>query len=68
MADDHATSAEVASARALGPLRGSDPAAGHEAIAANTPGSHRNSGRFDDGELAGNDDCGCWLDGSGSKM
>ncbi len=59
---------EVALARALGPLRRSDPAAGHEVITANTPDSRQNSGWLDDGELAGKDDRGWWLDGLGSKM
>ncbi len=68
MADDQAMAAEVASARALGPLRRSDPAAGHEAIAANTPDSHQKRGWLDHGELAGNDDRGGWLVGSASKM
>jgi hypothetical protein len=53
MAGDQAMSAEVALARALGPLRRSDLAAGHDAIAANAPGSHKNSGRVDDREPAG---------------
>ncbi len=35
---------------------------GHEAIAANTPGSRQNRGWVDDGELAGEDDRGWWLD------
>ncbi len=68
MAGDQAMAAEVASARALGPLRRSDPAAGHEAIAANTPDSHQNCGWVDDAELPGEDDRGWWQDGLGSKM
>jgi hypothetical protein len=68
MAGDHAMAAEVASARVLGPLRRSDLVARHEAIAANTPDSRQNRGWLDDGELAGEDDRGWWLDRSGSKM
>ncbi len=68
MTDDHAMAAEVASAGLLGPLRRSDPARWARGDRSNMPDSHKNSGWVDDGELAGNDDRGWWLDGSGSKM
>jgi hypothetical protein len=66
MAGDQAMAAEAASVGAPGRLyEDLIRAAGRELIAANTPDSHQNTGWVDDGEPAGSDDRGCWLDESG---